>query len=408
MKKFLNFEMILLILLIVVCSFQSIFAAKFSHLDEILLLLLGGYEVVSKVLIKKEKLDKKMIIVILTFTLLTFLNVFIKGYPVNAYLEDFLNFVKIIILFEIILLVKLDDENYKKIIRVIFIIGLISIACGVIKYLFYDSFGYTVGDKFRNGQYRISGLSGHPISLGFLCLVLAMYLLNPKKKLKKYECICLVFVIWALYLTRSRLSSVLFVIYLAYYLIHKYFKNIKLFYQKHKNSLKISGVVFVVMISIIGLLNLEKISDKIRFETDNTIRMYSLAKSVEVFKKYPILGTGIGTFSSSASIKYNSYVYEEFDITKFSDMITVSHADIFESTFAKILIQTGLVGILFFGYFFYQYFNISLKRKNSFLIFAMLFLCINLIFNVAYQIPFILIIAIILSKENLELLSNKK
>ena len=191
-------------------------------------------------------------------------------------------------------------------------------------------------------------------------------------------------------------------------MIHKYFKNIKLFYLKHKNLLNISGVVLVVIISIIGILNLEKINEKIKYETDNTIRMYSLAKSVEVFKKYPILGTGIGTFSSSASIKYNSYVYEEFDINKFSDKITVSNADIFESTFAKIFIQTGLVGVFFFGYFFCKYLNISLKRKNYFLTFAIVFECINLIFNVAYQIPFILIMAIILSKEKFEILNYKK
>lgn len=403
-----NFEIILIFLLIISCSFQSILSSKFNHLDEILLLLLGGYEIVLNFFVRKEKLDIKMITIVLSFTLLTFLNVFIKNYSMNAYLEDFLNFIKIIILFEVFLMIKFDDKKYKKVIKIIFFISLISIFYGIFKYLFYDYFGYTAGDKFRNGHYRISGLSGHPISLGFLCLILAMYLLNPNKKLKKSELMCLIIVLIALYLTRSRLSTVLFIIYFVYYIIYKYFKNIKSFYLKHKILLNISAILLVVIISVIGFLNLEKINEKIKIETDNTIRMYSLAKSVEVFKKYPLLGTGIGTFSSSASIKYDSYVYEEFDINRFLDQVTISKADIFESTFAKILIQTGLVGVFFFGYFFCKYLKISFKRKNYFLIFAILFEIINLIFNVAYQIPFILIIAIILSRENFKNLNYKK
>ena len=84
----------------------------------------------------------------------------------------------------------------------------------------------------------------------------------------------------------------------------------------------------------------EKIMMYLQKDINDTIRFYALIKSGEVLKKYPILGTGIGTFSSSASIKYNSYVYEEFSFDRFMDKATENSGNLFESSLAKITIET--------------------------------------------------------------------
>ena len=60
MRKIINIEMLLLILLIIVCSYQSIIALKIPYLDEILIMVLALYEIFM-VFLGKKKIKIKII-----------------------------------------------------------------------------------------------------------------------------------------------------------------------------------------------------------------------------------------------------------------------------------------------------------------------------------------------------------
>lgn len=90
-------------------------------------------------------------------------------------------------------------------------------------------------------------------------------------------------------------------------------------------------------------------------------RFFSLKKGFEIFKSYPVLGTGFGTFGSAASRNYETYLDEKYDIpeTFYSD-----------NEYIVILVETGAVGTLLFAAFLLSVF--WCYRRN----YAKLFLCI--------------------------------
>lgn len=71
-------------------------------------------------------------------------------------------------------------------------------------------------------------------------------------------------------------------------------------------------------------------------------RIFSVTKSIEVFKDHPIFGTGFGTFGSSASMNYEPEIYEQYDIP------FPFYSDI---EYAKILAENGIVGVVLFAAF---------------------------------------------------------
>ncbi|WP_161974883.1 O-antigen ligase family protein [Bacillus timonensis] len=66
-------------------------------------------------------------------------------------------------------------------------------------------------------------------------------------------------------------------------------------------------------------------------------RIYYVQKAVEIFKDHPIMGTGFATFGGSATLKYSSPIYEDYDINRnfYSD-----------NQYILILAETGILGIL--------------------------------------------------------------
>ncbi|WP_080843971.1 O-antigen ligase family protein [Cytobacillus gottheilii] len=66
-------------------------------------------------------------------------------------------------------------------------------------------------------------------------------------------------------------------------------------------------------------------------------RIYYVQKGVEIFKDYPIIGSGFATFGGAATLSYSSPIYEDYNIDRdfYSD-----------NQYILVLVETGIVGTL--------------------------------------------------------------
>lgn len=81
----------------------------------------------------------------------------------------------------------------------------------------------------------------------------------------------------------------------------------------------------------------ELVSNEIVENSSSDGRIYSIKTGLEVFDDHKIVGTGFGTYGSSASLMRGSPIYEEYDIREgfYSD-----------NEYIVILVETGVIGSL--------------------------------------------------------------
>ncbi len=87
-----------------------------------------------------------------------------------------------------------------------------------------------------------------------------------------------------------------------------------------------------------GELNTEEIIEQSR--TDG--RLFFLEKGLEIFKDYPILGTGFGTYGSAASMNWEPPLYEKYELP---------YGFYADNEYIKDLVETGIIGCIIFGAF---------------------------------------------------------
>lgn len=222
-----------------------------------------------------------------------------------------------------------------------------------------------------NNRVRIYGLINNPNVLAvFLTIsaILTVYLkmLLPKNKVQWLLNISLVLMSGVWILTYSRGTWIAFAIGLAIYVL--YTRNWKFLI---KTGVVIGLSVFLVMIPATNISqwissnteigNFERTgpaedegfaveSNRIKETFDastleksmTTGRLYIVSKGFEIFKDYPIIGTGFATFGDSASKSYSSPIYDDYEI---------GYNIYADNQYIQIITQTGVVGVLLFAIF---------------------------------------------------------
>ncbi|WP_186667809.1 O-antigen ligase [Sporosarcina sp. BP05] len=91
-------------------------------------------------------------------------------------------------------------------------------------------------------------------------------------------------------------------------------------------------------------------------KSKTTGRLFIVDKGFEVFKDYPIIGTGFATFGDSASKTYSSPIYKAYDIrfNIYSD-----------NQYIQVITQTGVVGVLLFAVFLLGMLILFWKKRND-------------------------------------------
>lgn len=125
--------------------------------------------------------------------------------------------------------------------------------------------------------------------------------------------------------------------------------------------------------SIKGLDRFEELGEESILERSaENGRIYSVRKGLEILADYPALGTGFGSFGSSASLQTEPKIYEKYGIP---DRF---YAD---NEYIKVLVETGIVGTLVFVAFLASV--LWLCRKNWYkIIFCIMVGGIGLFYNV--------------------------
>ena len=91
-------------------------------------------------------------------------------------------------------------------------------------------------------------------------------------------------------------------------------------------------------------------------KSKTTGRLFIVDKGFEVFKDYPIIGTGFATFGDSASKTYSSPIYKAYDIrfNIYSD-----------NQYIQVITQTGVVGVILFAVFLLGMLMLFWKKRNE-------------------------------------------
>lgn len=216
---------------------------------------------------------------------------------------------------------------------------------------------------------RIYGMTGNPNSLaifiGFAIVCVLYLLFEVKSTQRKLLHIALVLFSGILLLTYSRGTWIAFIVGLIIYLLlSRKWIIIK--------PLIISGLLgFILIFTTVNFgvqyvqsldLDLDQghggegISDRLSktFNEENldlmaeSGRIYYIKKGLEVFKDFPVMGSGFGTFGDSATLSYGSPIYLDYGI----------RSDIYggknfysDNQYIQVIAETGAMGVLSFAVF---------------------------------------------------------
>ena len=103
-------------------------------------------------------------------------------------------------------------------------------------------------------------------------------------------------------------------------------------------------------------------------------RLYIIKKGLVIFKDYPIIGTGFGTFGSAASRMITPDIYSDYDLN------TSFYSD---NEYIKVVVEAGIIGTLIFGLFILSLLYDFFKTKSYYKLFIFLvFLFIGMFYNI--------------------------
>lgn len=135
------------------------------------------------------------------------------------------------------------------------------------------------------------------------------------------------------------------------------------------NSEGVNEQISSVAKDSMGLSTADRLSemrdDEIYENSATNGRIFSVMTGLKIFKKYPVFGTGFGTYGSGASLNWSNgkgpATYEEFG---------VFYPFYSDNEYIKVLVENGLVGALLFVAFLIFILKASLKNSLK------LFMCV--------------------------------
>lgn len=103
-------------------------------------------------------------------------------------------------------------------------------------------------------------------------------------------------------------------------------------------------------------------------------RLFIIKKGLIIFKDYPIIGTGFGTFGSAASRMITPDIYSKYDLN------TSFYSD---NEYIKVVVETGIIGTIIFALFILSLLYKFFKTKSYYKLFIFIvFLFIGMFYNI--------------------------
>lgn len=223
--------------------------------------------------------------------------------------------------------IRLQDISKKLAFHIKFIVKLI-LFLSILDYLFqiFDS-------QTRWGLPVLTLFYGHSTTFGDVCIFLIMLVLFFKDHIIGYKIYALGLSICSLATLRFKIVASMMLIYIIYYFVIKLGRKLTI------------NRIFIIAIT--GVLIVSKQIQLYFFTTDvETARSALLSASFKILIDYFPIGTGFGTFASSASEKFYSQVYYQYNLYNVYGLHgdnTTFISDIFWPT---IIGQFGFIGII--------------------------------------------------------------
>jgi len=197
----------------------------------------------------------------------------------------------------------------------------------------------------RFGLMRTPSLMGHPNIFGLYALLFFILDFSLYRRIRWQN----ILLACGIFLSLSRMVWAAFFISLFFLLIQ----------EKRKKMLAIFVVATIVISFAIPYFYLRTAKE---LGSENYFRGYTLTKSIEIWKDYPILGIGPGMYGGVVSVVFNSPVYEQYGFSPhwFAFMSRIRSLDQFWS---QILAEMGLLGTLAFVFLLFTLFRVA--RKES-------------------------------------------
>ena len=304
--------------------------------------------------IKKIQIDvdyKFLLIVILVF-----LSNIILSENISYSLKTFLNLIKnFVFLIGCYVIFKIDKKVFIKFINLIVMI-FIFVACDVIfQYLTgKDFFGF---EKSPASYGRLSGPFGDELIVGsFLSKIIYIaalfFLINFKKKY--YDIIFILVGSIVIFLTKERSASIMTVLTMFLYVFFRV-KNLKL---KILSTVMIFSIIFAAITFIPNTSKRLKIIYYEDYTFLDTQWGAHFLTSFEIFKKNPLLGSGLRTFRYECTKKYTENIP-----SKSANSRCTTHPHNF---YFEILSDLGITGFILFLFFLFKILTkiLSLPKRS--------------------------------------------
>jgi hypothetical protein len=344
--------------------FDNIFETYiFGFLDE-LLLMFSVFMIMMQLFIRTTFNKFSWQLLLGLFVLLA-ISVLSKYFTKESIIQVFIH----LKLFFYFLVLKMLFFNDNKLLRVTFfgfiIITFLGLFSNLILYDYFNTF-FEIPIKSRFDLLRMNGvqLSANNLGISFLIMYLYFVFSSNKKGFLMVSVISFVFICLCLLSgTRTALLIVPFV-------------YIVLLKDKYSGVIKYIGLfsIFLVVFSVMIILSDTEIIQKtITNITDiNNDSMYArgiiLFNSLKLASMHFPIGSGAATFGSILSV--NSPVYSQLGIN-FSGFDKAGMTAIFDSNFASILAEFGVIGILVFSFLLYKMYK-SINNNSSYYLLVLL------------------------------------
>ncbi len=330
-----------------------------SNFDELLVGLVFLVFGLRLLFLQKFKLTVFFVFVAYAyFTAISFLG--INFYLINVILQNIIHLKFFILVFAFVWLFKEYPNTLKKCFLAILWITTIGV---IINLIFQERFNNWVGFElvYRNDFLRLAGFQVQPNNIGITLGVFYLYyLLYDGKKLTylKYGIVTIIFIA-LVFLTGSRTPLLLLPI------------TFSIFTKQHfgfiLRSFVISLFLLITVFSVILLKDTElyektktNIAQTISVDESNYTRGLLLYYSTVIARNNFPIGAGAGSFGTKFS--EGSKVYQKYGLTNrhFTEM-----QGVYESNFASILGEFGLMGIIIYSLLLRMVYKSSIKEEDS-------------------------------------------
>lgn len=311
---------------------------------------------------------------------------FIGGANIEAIFFQVRSFLLMYILFYILRRLSVTKEDILRlgwiVLTMVFILGV----HGLIEKVSLR--GMLLPESWKNmplsatNRVRVYGLLGNPNSLALFMSLSLIFLYTLKEKVNKKIIIniAIVLALGTIVLTLSRGTWISFLVFISLFIVFsKKWSLLKHLVLSLIISIGIIVIPTTYYASIVEKTDIgiqqreiqkqydesdETITDRIKGTFDEASiegsrksgRLYIIAKGFEVFSDHPIIGTGFGTYGDAATLSYGSPIYDQYDIYLrfYSD-----------NQYIQILVQTGIVGSIFFAIFLLGMLIFVIKHRSK-------------------------------------------